>query len=410
MGDPARPVTPGPEQLAALAADAADIVPEDALRDKLELGRPLRVKLGLDPTAPAVTLGWAVVLRKLRRFQDLGHVAVLIVGDYTARVGDPSGRSEMRRQLSKEEVDGYADRLLIQFRKVLSEERLEIRRNSEWLEHMRMDDVLALTASTTVAQMLQRDDFAQRHAAGAPISLMEFVYPLLQGYDSVAVRADVELGGTDQLFNLLVGRQLQRDHDQDPQLALTMPLLEGLDGVQKMSQSLGNYVGIDEPAEEQFGKLMSIPDHLIVKYLRLCTSTPADEVDEVERGLADGSLHPNDQKRRMARLIVDLYHGEGVGARVESRFDLLHKERGLPDDVPELAIPHDAQRGSRIWLPKLLVATGFVESNAEARRAVQGGGVRLDGVVLDDPQAEFEVDALRGKILAVGRRRFVRLV
>ncbi|HET9311544.1 MAG TPA: tyrosine--tRNA ligase [Actinomycetota bacterium] len=410
MGDPARPVTPVAEQLAALAADAADIVPEDALREKLELGRPLRVKLGLDPTAPAVTLGWAVVLRRLRRFQDLGHIAVLIVGDYTARVGDPSGRSEMRRQLSKEEVDGYADRLLAQFRTVLSDERLEIRRNSEWLEDMRMDDVLGLTASTTVAQMLQRDDFAQRHAAGAPISLMEFMYPLLQAYDSVAVRADVELGGTDQLFNLLVGRQLQRDHDQDPQLALTMPLLEGLDGVQKMSQSLGNYVGIDEPAEEQFGKLMSIPDHLIVKYLRLCTAMPAEEVDAVERGLGDGSLRPNDQKRRMARLVVHLYHGDGAAAQAESRFDLLHKEHRVPDDVPELAIPEEARRGSVVWLPRLLVAAGLASSNAEARRAVQGGGVRLDGAVLDDPQAEFEADALRGKILAVGRRRFVRLV
>jgi tyrosyl-tRNA synthetase len=410
MGDRARPAAPVPDQLAALVADTAEIVPEDALRDKLALGRQLRVKLGLDPTAPAVTLGWAVVLRRLRLFQDLGHIAVLIVGDYTARVGDPSGRSEMRRRLSKEEVDGYAERLLAQFRKILSEERLEIRRNSEWLEGMHMDDILELTASMTVAQMLQRDDFARRHASGVPISLMEFMYPLLQGYDSVAVRADVELGGTDQLFNLLVGRQLQRDHGQEPQLALTMPLLEGLDGVQKMSQSLGNYVGIDEPAEEQFGKLMSIPDHLIVKYLRLCTAMPAEEGDEVERGLEEGTLKPNDQKRRMARMVVDLYHGDGAGAQAEFRFDLLHKQHVVPEDVPEVAIPQEALRGSVVWLPKLLVAAGLANSNAEARRAVQGGGVRLNGTVLEDPQAEFEVDALRGKVLGVGRRRFVRLV
>ena len=392
-----------------LAADAVDIVPAEALRDKLALGRPLRVKLGLDPTAPAVTLGWAVVLRKLRQFQDAGHTAVLIVGDYTARVGDPSGKAETRRRLSKEEVDGYAERLLGQFRKVLSEDRLEVRLNSEWLEPMGMDDVLRLTSSITVARMLERDDFAIRHAAGKPISLMEFLYPLLQGYDSVAVHADVELGGTDQLFNLLVGRDLQRSHGQEPQLALTMPLLEGLDGVQKMSQSLGNYVGIDESPDEQFGKLMSIPDELIVKYLRLCAPTDPTEVEDVARGLAGGSMHPNEQKRRMARLIVDLYHGEGAGAGAEARFDLVHKQHAVPDDVRETPIPDAALRGGRVWLPRLLVAAGLAGSNGEARRAVQGGGVRLDGETLDDPDAEFDVDALRGKVLAVGRRRFVRL-
>jgi tyrosyl-tRNA synthetase len=261
----------------------------------------------------------------------------------------------------------------------------------------------------TVAQMLQRDDFTKRHAAGNPISLTEFMYPLLQGYDSVAVRADVELGGTDQLFNLLVGRELQRDHGQEPQVALTMPLLEGLDGVQKMSQSLGNYVGIDEPPEEQFGKLMSIPDHLIVKYLRLCTPVSPEEVDEAERGLADGRLHPNDAKRRMARLVVELYHGEGEGTRAETRFDLVHKERGMPDDVPEFSIPVSEGSDPHVWLPHLLVAAGLAGSNGEAKRAVLGGGVRLDGEVLEDPDAEFEPDALRGKVLAFGKRRFVRL-
>ncbi len=405
-------MTPSDHQdLGVLAADAAEIVPADSLRSKVSLGRPLRVKLGLDPTAPAVTLGWAVVLRKLRQFQDAGHVAVLIVGDYTARVGDPAGKSEARRRLSKDEVDGYADRLLGQFRKVLSDERLEIRRNSEWLEGMGMDDVLKLTATMTVAQMLERDDFAARYAGGKPISLMEFMYPLLQGYDSVAVEADVELGGTDQLFNLLVGRALQRDHGQEPQLALTMPLLEGLDGVQKMSQSLGNYVGIDEPPDEQFGKLMSIPDHLIVKYLRLCTSMEAAEADDVEQGLAAGALHPNEQKRRMARLVVDLYHGEGEGARAEAGFDLVHKHHEMPSDAPEVAI-EAALLGEHglVWLPRLLVSTGLAATNGEARRAVRSGGVRLDGEPLGDPDAELDVDLLRGKVLAVGRRRFVRLV
>ena len=401
----------GHDGFKVLASGATDIVPADALRERLALGRPLRVKLGLDPTAPAVTLGWAVVLRKLRQFQDAGHIAVLIVGDYTARVGDPSGRQETRRQLSKREVDGFAERLLDQFMKVLVDDPLEIRYNSEWLEPMGMDDVLDLTASATVAQMLERDDFAKRHAAGKPISLTELVYPLLQGYDSVAVEADVELGGTDQLFNLLVGRELQRDHGQEPQLALTMPLLEGLDGARKMSQSLGNYVGIDEPPGEQFGKLMSIPDELIVKYMRLCTPLDPAGVDEVERGLADGSLHPNEQKRRMARLIVDVYHGEGAGENAETAFDLVHKRHEHPRDVPQVTIdPAWCGEGDRIWLPRLLVGTGLVSTNGEARRAVRAGGVRLDGAAVDDPDAEFDADGLRGRILALGRRRFVRLV
>jgi tyrosyl-tRNA synthetase len=399
----------GPGDLTILTSGAADVVPEEALAAKLALGRPLRVKLGLDPTAPAVTLGWAVVLRKLRQFQDAGHTAVLIVGDFTARVGDPSGKSETRKRLTKEEVDGYAERLLDQFRLVLSAERLEIRRNSEWLEPMDMEGILGLTAAYTVARMLERDDFAKRYRAGKPISIMEFMYPLLQGYDSVAVEADVELGGTDQLFNLLVGRELQRDRGLDPQLALTMPLLEGLDGVQKMSQSLGNYVGIAEPADEQFGKLMSIPDGLIVKYLRLCTGVAPDEIAAIEVGLADGSAHPNEQKRRMAREVVALYHGPDAGAGAEAAFDRVHKQHAFPDDVPELPIPPDAIRDGRAWLPKLLVGTGLAASNGEARRAVQQGGVRLDGVALVDPEAELDPEALRGKVLQVGRRRFVRL-
>ena len=401
----------GPDDLAALVRDAADVVPQDAFGEKLALGRPLRVKLGLDPTAPAVTLGWAVVLRKLRQFQDAGHTAVLIVGDFTARVGDPSGKSETRPRLSKDEVNGHAERLLDQFRTILSEDRLEIRRNSEWLEPMGMEDILALTASTTVARMLERDDFAKRYAENRPISLMEFMYPLLQGYDSVAVNADVELGGTDQLFNLLVGRELQRDRGLDPQVAITTPLLEGLDGIQKMSQSLGNYIGIAEPPEEQFGKLMSLPDGLIVRYLRLCTAIEPEECDRIEAGLADGSLHPNEQKRGMARAVVELYHGPEAAQQAEARFDLVHKSHRVPEDVPDAAVESSwtAEDGT-VWLPKLLVGVGLASSNGEARRSVQQGGVRLDGEVLTDPDASFAAEALRGKVLQIGRRRFVRLV
>ncbi len=392
-----------------LLAGAAEVVPADEFRAKLALGRPLRVKLGLDPTAPAVTLGWAVVLRKLRHFQVAGHTAVLIVGDFTARVGDPSGKSETRPRLSAEEVRGYAERLLGQFWKILDREATEVRYNSEWLESMDMEDVLRMTAVTTVARMLERDDFASRYAEGRPISVMEFMYPLLQGMDSVAVEADVELGGTDQKFNLLMGRDLQREHGQEPQVAFTMPLLEGLDGVQKMSQSLGNYVGIDEPAEEMFGKLMSIPDGLIAKYLLLCTDVDPDEVRRVEAGLADGSLHPNEQKRRMAREVAALYHGEEAARAAEERFDLVHQRGGIPSDLTPTPIPESAIRDGRVYLPKLLKEVGLAPSHTRARRLVEEGGVRLDDYRVEDPEAEFAVDELRGRVLRAGSHRFVRL-
>jgi tyrosyl-tRNA synthetase len=405
------------DALARLQSGAAEIAPEGGLADKLALGRPLRVKLGLDPTAPTVTLGWAVVLRKLRQFQDAGHQAVLIVGDFTARVGDPSGRSSTRPTLSKDEVDAFAERVLSQFWKVIDRDRVELRRNSEWLEALGVEDVLRLTASTTVARMLERDDFANRYAAGKPISLMEFLYPLLQGADSVAVEADVELGGTDQLFNLLVGRELQRDAGKDPQIALTMPLLEGLDGVQKMSQSLGNYVGVDEPPEDMFGKLMSIPDQLIAKYELLCTDLGADDNARVSVGLAEGSLHPNEEKRRMARTIVDLYHGPGAGEAAERRFDLIHKEHGIPEDPPDVRVPMSVFRKEEdgMWsvhVPALLEAMGLVSSRSEARRLQAQGGVRMDGQAQpseDLPIGGEPPGAISGSVWQVGRRRFARL-
>lgn len=405
------------DALARLQSGAAEIAPEGGLAEKLALGRPLRVKLGLDPTAPTVTLGWAVVLRKLRQFQDAGHQAVLIVGDFTARVGDPSGRSSTRPTLSKEEVDAFAERVLSQFWKVIDRDRVELRRNSEWLEALGVEDVLRLTASTTVARMLERDDFANRYAAGKPISLMEFLYPLLQGADSVAVEADVELGGTDQLFNLLVGRELQRDAGKDPQIALTMPLLEGLDGVQKMSQSLGNYVGVDEPPEDMFGKLMSIPDQLIAKYELLCTDLGADDNARVSVGLAEGSLHPNEEKRRMARTIVDLYHGPGAGEAAERRFDLIHKEHGIPEDPPDVRVPMSVFRKEEdgMWsvhVPALLEAMGLVSSRSEARRLQAQGGVRMDGQAQPSEDMPIEGEppgAISGSVWQVGRRRFARL-
>ena len=401
----------GPSDLPALLAGAAEVIPEDGLAHKLALGRPLRVKLGLDPTAADVTLGWAVVLRKLRQFQDLGHVAVLIVGDFTARVGDPSGKSETRPRLSKEVVQDYADHLLDQFWRILDRERTEVRYNAEWLEGMDMEGVLKLTASYTVARMLERDDFAKRYAEGRPISILEFMYPLLQGMDSVAVQADVELGGNDQKFNLLVGRELQRDHGQEPQVALTMPLLVGTDGTQKMSQSLGNYVGIQESADDMFGKLLRVPDELIPEYRRLVLDFfgDANEAERVAAGISDGTRDPWQEKRRMARQVVDLYHGAGAGEDAQVRFDLVHKEHEIPDDVPEMQIPASTLRDGRIWLPRLLADTGLVGSNAEGRRLLAQGGVRLDGDVVGNPDAELELGDLRGKVIQVGRRKFLRL-
>lgn len=398
-----------PDPLALLKDGTAEIVPEGGLEEKLALGRPLRVKLGLDPTASDVTLGWAVVLHKLRQFQDAGHVAVLIVGDFTARVGDPSGKSETRPRLDKDVVRAFAEHLLEQFRLIVSDERLEIRYNSEWLEGMDMEGVLRLTSSYTVAQMLQRDDFAQRYAEGRPISIMEFMYPLLQGYDSVAVEADIELGGTDQLFNLLVGRELQRAWGQAPQIAVTVPLIEGLDGVQKMSQSLGNYVGITEPADEMFGKLMRIPDELIGKYLQLVAWVPSDEAARTEEAIAAGSAKPNDEKRAMARAVVDLYHGAGAGERAEEGFNRVHRDRELPAVVPDVRIPDGAAEDGLVWLPRLLVALDLATSNGDARRRIEQGGVKLDDRPVTDPSYEARREDLVGTVLQVGRRWFGRL-
>jgi tyrosyl-tRNA synthetase len=401
----------GPEDLPNLLAGSAEVVPAKELERKLSLGRPLRVKLGLDPTAPVVTLGWAVVLHKLRQFQDAGHTAVLIVGDFTAQVGDPSGKTETRPRLSEEEVRGYAERLLDQFWKILDPERTEVRYNAEWLEPMGMEAILRLTASTTVARMLERDDFAKRYAQGKPISIMEFLYPLLQGMDSVAVEADVELGGRDQMFNLLVGRDLQRAYGQEPQVALTTPLLVGTDGVRKMSQSFGNYIGITDPLDEMFGKLARVPDELIGEYRLLALDFFRDptEAERVDKGLADGSLDVWQEKRRLAREVVDLYHGAGAGVAAEERFDRVHREHELPEEIPEVAIPPDLIVDGAVYLPKLLAVHGLADSNSHARRLIEQGGVRLGGKPINGDAFELPVAELRGRVLQVGRRWFARL-
>ncbi len=377
--------------------------PPDGLRLKLEQGRPLRVKLGLDPTAPAVTLGWAVVLRKLRQFQELGHTAVLIVGDFTAQVGDPSGRSDTRRRLSRDEVLGYAEIVLGQFQRVLLPEPLEVRYNSEWLGSFEMSELLELTSKATVAQMLERSDFGERLETGSPISVMEFLYPLLQGYDSVAVSADVELGGSDQLWNLMMGREVQRGYGMEPQMALTMPLLVGTDGRQKMSQSLGNYVGVADTPEEQFGKTMSIPDELMPQWFELATELPVAEVEAIVAGLEDGSLHPNDAKRRLAREIVSLYHDPAAAQAAEDQFDTIHRRHEVPEDV----LSHPLPAADPVSLPGLIREAGLAASGGEARRLVQQGAVRIDGAVVQE--LEVARSRLAGAVLQVGKRRFLRL-
>jgi tyrosyl-tRNA synthetase len=401
---------PPAEQLEVLVDDAAEVIPREELGPLLERShaedRPLRVKLGIDPSRPDLHLGHAVVLRKLRRFQDLGHVAVLIIGDFTGRVGDPSGQSETRPFLTAEELEANAVTYLQQAGLVLDMDRAEVRRNAEWLAGLDMADVLQLTSSYTVARMLERDDFSQRYRDGKPISVVEFLYPLMQAYDSVAVRADVEMGGTDQTFNLLVGRDIQERYGQPRQVVFTMPLLEGTDGVRKMSKSFDNWVGLTEPPEEQFGKLMSIRDELIVRYLRLCTDLQPTDVETVERGLSGGSLHPNEQKRRLAREVVALYHGQDAAGSAEERFDTLFKRHEAPDDAPEHRLPDG---GEPIGLVTLLSEAGLAASKSDARRLVEQGGVRIDGQPLTDPQARLPREALVGKVLQVGRRRFVRL-
>jgi tyrosyl-tRNA synthetase len=384
----------GPREAAAwLTRNAVDCLPEGELERKLELGRPLRVKLGIDPTAPDIHLGFTVVLQKLREFQDLGHVVVLIVGDYTARVGDPSGRSATRPVLSPAEIDANAQTFREQALKVLDSERLEVRFNGEWLD-MSMEELFRLARIPTVAQLLERDDFAKRFAAHEPISVLELLYPLLQGYDSVAVRADVELGGTDQKFNLLLGRDIQRAFGVPEQLILTMPLLTGTDGKQKMSKSFGNYIGVSDPPDDMYGKTLSIPDASLASWYELLLgSEPPPE------------LGPRDAKRALARALVARFHGDAAAAGAEAEFDRVHIERRAPEDMPTVVC---APQGGDVHLPALL-AQAFGVSSSEARRALAQGGVRLDGEPVADGALDLPAADVDAKVLQLGKRRFARV-
>jgi tyrosyl-tRNA synthetase len=373
-----------------LIRNAVDVLPVGALEEKLKLGRPLRVKLGIDVTAPDVHIGHAIPLQRMRAFQDAGHQGVLIVGDYTTRIGDPSGRSTERPILSDEEIDGNAKAYFDQAKQVIDPDRTEVRFNGEWLGKLDFAEVVRLTRTITVARLLERDDFAKRFAARAPISLSELLYPMMQAYDSVAVEADVELGGTDQLYNLLAGREVMQAYGLDPQVVLTTPLLLGYDG-RKMSASLGNYIGLAEPPEEQFGKAMRISDELLPEYYALVMEQPAPSGDPLEA------------KLELARFIVRRSHGEEAAGRAEEHFTRVVRERQAPEDVPEAPLPP----GDPVHLPALLVDLLGIGSTSEARRLIQQGAVRVDG----DVASELDVprERLEGALLQAGKRRFLRL-
>jgi tyrosyl-tRNA synthetase len=383
--------------VADLTRNAVDVLPAGMLQEQLDAGAPLRVKLGIDPTTPDIHLGHTVVLEKLREFQQAGHQVVLIVGDFTARVGDPSGRAAQRPMPSPEEIEANAATYQEQAFKLLDRERTEVRFNSEWLR-MAPEELLGLLAQTTVARLIERDDFQKRLAAGAPIAALELLYPLLQGYDSVAVKADVELGGTDQKFNLLFGRDIQTAYGQKPQSILTMPILVGTDGSKKMSKSLGNYIGVTEAPEEMFGKTMRVPDEAMPEYFRLVLGTepPAD-------------APPNEAKRALARGIVERFHDAAAAAAAEQHFNRLFVERSVPDEIDEWDIaPYGGSEPGVILLPNLIGA-GFEQSSSEARRLIKQGGVKIDGEPVAPGVLELPREELAGRVLQVGKRRFLRL-
>ncbi|HBK86653.1 MAG TPA: tyrosine--tRNA ligase [Firmicutes bacterium] len=395
-------------QLAILRSGAVDIIPEEEFEAKLAESireqRPLRVKLGLDPSAPDIHLGHTVVIRKLKQFQDLGHQVQLVIGDFTGRIGDPTGRSEVRKQLTEEQIQANARTYVQQYGKILDMERTKLYFNSEWLAPLTFEDVIKLAGAMTLARMLERDDFHKRYTENLPISLHEFFYPLMQGYDSVALETDIELGGTDQTFNLLVGRNLQRERGLAAQVAMTMPLLEGLDGVHKMSKSLGNYIGIDEAPEQMYGKTMSVPDELMLRYYELVTGIGPEKLAELRAGLEDGSVHPRDAKMQLAHKIVSMYHGPQAAAEAEQHFRTVFQQGALPEDIPE-----------RVWAGEptaniidLLHKAKLVPSRSEARRMVEQGAVRVNEERVSDSQQDFAVG--EGLIIQVGKRKFVRLV
>ena len=398
------------EQLHIIASGVDSIVPKEDLLKKLKRGEPLNIKLGVDPTAPDIHIGHAVPLRKLRQFQDLGHRVTLIIGDGTALIGDPSGRNSTRPQLTREQVNTNAQTYVDQAFKILDKEKTDLVHNADWILDLKMEDILGLLSKFTVARILERDDFSNRYHSNQPISLHEFIYPVMQAYDSVVIKADVELGGRDQLFNLLAGSELMEKMGMEPQVALTLPLLEGTDGVQKMSKSYGNYIGLTDEPSDMFGKVMSIPDELMVKYFRLASTMPVDEVDRIEEGLKNDELHPNKIKRQLARNIVAAYYDEQTAADAEGQFDQVFKNHEVPDDIPECSVDLTPNDEGKVYLAKLLAEADLASGTGEARRLIDGGGVKINGETVPAKQYNVDPSALVGATLQVGKRKFVKLV
>ncbi|CAM2822507.1 tyrosine--tRNA ligase [Paenibacillus sediminis] len=399
-------------QLSVISRGVVEIVPEEELKQKVMksvvTGEPLKVKLGLDPSAPDIHIGHTVVMHKLRQFQELGHQVQLIIGDFTGRIGDPTGKSETRKQLTEEDVKRNAETYQQQIYKILDPSKTQLYYNSEWLGPMTFADVVNLSAKVTVARMLERDDFTKRYQSGQPISIHEFFYPLMQGMDSVALKSDIELGGTDQKFNLLMGRTLQKEYGVDTQVAIMTPLLEGLDGVQKMSKSLGNYIGIDEEPNEIYGKAMSVPDELMLKYYELATDLTNEQLAELRQGLENGSIHPRDAKMKLAYTFVRMYHGVEAAEAAQQHFVTVFQQRALPDDIEQFTVPAAELEDGKIRLVKLLTLIGFAASNGEARRSIQQGAVKINEEKCVDVNAD--VTPQNGDIVQVGKRKFAKLV
>lgn len=397
------------EQLALLRRGTSEIISEPDLGEKLKSGRILRVKLGVDPTVAHVTLGWAVVLRKLRDFQRLGHTAVLIIGDFTAMIGDPSGKSKTRPQLSRDEVQANVEAVSKQVYKILDPEKTEIRFNGDWLGSMKFEDVIRLASKATVARIMERDDFTKRWNEHRPIALHEILYPLCQGYDSVAIEADIELGGNDQKFNNLVGRDLQGHFGQEPQVVMLCPLLVGTDGKEKMSQSLGNYVSIVDTPNDMYGKTMSIPDDIIANWFELCTDVPMEEIEQITGAMASGGLNPRDAKRRLARELVALYHSAEAAEAADAYFIETFSQRKQPVDAEDAKIPEGLSQDGLIPIANLIGSLGLARSNGAARDLIKAGAVSLDAERITDAFAKLPEGELRGKVLRVGKHQFRRL-
>lgn len=399
------------KDIALIERGVEEIIGIEELKKKLlrfyQTGKPLVVKEGFDPSAPDIHLGHTVTLRKLRQFQDLGHQVVFLVGDFTGRIGDPTGKSETRRQLTEEEVRQNAETYTQQISKILDLQKIIIEFNSKWLSKLTLADLIEITSRVTVARMLEREDFAKRLKEGKPIGLHEFLYPVMQGYDSIALQADVELGGRDQLFNLLVGRDLQREFGQEPQVVITMPLLEGTDGVEKMSKSLGNYIGIDESPFTMFGKIMSIPDSLIEKYFLLLTDVPMEEIRRMKAEYEKGELHPRDWKKRLAFELVRMYHGEEKALLSQEDFERAFSHKEMPEEAQEIVISSSILKEGKIWILKLLQKTGVSSSNTELRRLIEQGGVYFNGERIQDVNTDLPIKD--GDYLKVGKKGFFRI-